>query len=71
MKKLKKFAFVIILYFLGSESWSLISGPSMSTVQPPARHYHSCVIYENQMYVYGGMNNLDAKSDFWRFCISK
>lgn len=55
----------------GTESWSLISGPCMSTVQPPARYYHSAVIYGNQMYIYGGMNNLYAKSDFWRWNLSE
>lgn len=59
------------LLFLGTESWSLISGPCISTLQPPARHYHSAVIHGNQMHIYGGMNNLDAKSDFWRWNLSR
>ena len=32
---------------------------------PGARHGHSAVVYDGSMWVFGGMTNLEAKSDFW------
>ena len=34
---------------------------------PSPRHRHTAVLHDNAMWVYGGMNDLQEKSDFWRF----
>lgn len=54
---------------LGSETWHLVSqgGPDC----PPARHRHSAVLHDNAMWVFGGMTDLQERSDFWRFDLSK
>lgn len=47
-----------------SEQWELVcQGEEI----PPARHNHSCVVYEGAMWVYGGMTDLQERADFWRY----
>ncbi|XP_037778566.1 uncharacterized protein LOC119575159 [Penaeus monodon] len=46
------------------ETWSQISSRGE---QPAGRHAHSAVLYDNQMWVYGGMTDLQERNDFWRF----
>ena len=49
-----------------SETWHLIS-QGCSESPPPPRHRHSAVLHDNAMWVFGGMTDLQEKSDFWRF----
>ena len=48
-----------------SETWHLISQGGSDVPSP--RHRHTAVLHDNAMWVYGGMNDLQEKSDFWRF----
>jgi Kelch motif len=38
---------------------------------PPPRHRHSAVIYDEGMWVYGGMTDLQERSDLWRLDLGK
>ena len=38
---------------------------------PTARHRHTTVLHDNAMWAYGGMTDLQEKSDFWRFDFGK
>ncbi|VVC39936.1 Hypothetical protein CINCED_3A021311 [Cinara cedri] len=51
-------------YHFDTESWHLLS---QGRVLPPARHKHSAVIHDDVMWVYGGMTDLNERSDLWRF----
>ncbi|XP_071543729.1 uncharacterized protein [Panulirus ornatus] len=56
-----------------SELWSFNTQEEVWTQvlqrgeQPAPRHAHSAVMHDNQMWVYGGMTDLQERSDFWRF----
>ena len=52
-----------------SETWHLISQGGSDVPSP--RHRHTAVLHDNAMWVYGGMNDLQEKSDFWRFDFGK
>ncbi|XP_014234872.1 tip elongation aberrant protein 1-like isoform X2 [Trichogramma pretiosum] len=47
-----------------TESWHLLSS---ADVGPPARHKHSAVLHGDFMYIYGGMTDLQERSDCWRW----
>lgn len=39
---------------------------------PGSRHNHSAVMFENYMYIFGGLKNHTELADFWRFdCVNK
>lgn len=38
---------------------------------PPARHRHTAVVFDHGIWVYGGMTDLQERSDLWRFDLSK
>ncbi|XP_017772416.1 PREDICTED: uncharacterized protein LOC108559595 [Nicrophorus vespilloides] len=53
-----------------TESWHLVSsGPTKGTsdTNPPARHKHSAVIHDDAMWIYGGMTDLQERSDLWKW----
>jgi len=60
----------MIYYKSGNEQWHLINN-GQSSEQPPPRHSHSSVVYDNSMYVYGGMTDLQDRADFWRWDFGK
>ena len=66
---LRVYVFLIFIalffIFLVSETWHLISQGGSEVPSP--RHRHSSVLHDNAMWIYGGMNDLQEKSDFWRF----
>ncbi|XP_016840016.1 tip elongation aberrant protein 1 isoform X1 [Nasonia vitripennis] len=47
-----------------TESWHLLSSCDTG---PPARHKHSAVLHGDAMYIYGGMTDLQERSDCWRW----
>ncbi|XP_058804552.1 uncharacterized protein LOC131671824 isoform X2 [Phymastichus coffea] len=47
-----------------TESWHLLSSCDSG---PPARHKHSAVLHGDAMYIYGGMTDLQERSDCWRW----
>lgn len=52
-----------------SHSWKMIHGgkaKKSSDVVPPPRHSHAAVVFDQEMWVYGGMTDLAERSDFWR-----
>ncbi|XP_068231016.1 uncharacterized protein [Palaemon carinicauda] len=49
---------------LKDETWTQLASRGE---QPPARHAHSAVLHDNQMWVYGGMTDLQERNDFWRY----
>uniref|UniRef100_A0A146LGW2 Leucine-zipper-like transcriptional regulator 1 n=1 Tax=Lygus hesperus TaxID=30085 RepID=A0A146LGW2_LYGHE len=52
------------VFHFETESWHLLSN---GKVFPPARHKHSMVIHDSSIWVYGGMTDLQERSDLWRF----
>ncbi|XP_013419327.1 uncharacterized protein LOC106180011 [Lingula anatina] len=48
-----------------SETWHLCYSTMMTDGGPGARHAHSAVVHDSAMWVYGGLNNLQGKNDFW------
>lgn len=36
---------------------------------PPGRHKHSAIIHDENLWIYGGMTDLQERSDLWRFDI--
>lgn len=40
--------------------------PNKMEAIPPARHRHSAVVFDQGMWVYGGMTDLQERSDLWR-----
>ncbi len=60
-------------YFLlaASETWHLVSQGGGAEGGPSPRHRHSAVLHENAMWIFGGMTDLQERSDFWRFDFGK
>ncbi|XP_014272328.1 uncharacterized protein [Halyomorpha halys] len=52
------------VFHFESESWHLISNGKSSA---PARHKHSMVIHDGSIWIYGGMTDLQEKSELWKF----
>ncbi|XP_031832399.2 uncharacterized protein LOC116426902 isoform X1 [Nomia melanderi] len=50
-----------------TESWHLLSSGEGG---PAARHKHSAVLHGDVMYVYGGMTDLQERSDCWRWDVN-
>lgn len=52
-----------------TESWHLLSPlrPNDSTLRPSGRHKHSAVFHDGAMWIFGGMMDLQEKSDLWRW----
>lgn len=50
-----------------TESWHLLSS---SESGPAARHKHSAVLHGDAMYIYGGMTDLQERSDCWRWDVN-
>ena len=48
-----------------SETWHLISQGGSEC--PSARHRHTAVLHDNGLWIFGGMTDLQEKSDLWRF----
>ena len=53
-----------------SETWHLVSQGG-AVDGPPPRHRHSAVLHDSAMWVFGGMTDLQERSDFWRFDFGK
>ena len=61
-----------ILEFTASQTWHLVSqGGLVDPNGPPPRHRHSAVLHNNALWVFGGMTDLQERSDFWRFDFGK
>ncbi|KAB0794495.1 hypothetical protein PPYR_11334 [Photinus pyralis] len=56
-------------YHFDSGSWHLISSTTKSNPDlcPPPRHKHSAILHEDAMWVYGGMTDLQERSDLWKW----
>jgi len=54
-------------YDLIQQRWELKNLSSTSACHPEARHSHSAIVYNDSMYVYGGLSNLKPLSDLWRW----
>lgn len=56
-----------------TESWHMLSNSPgkgvNSDVLPPARHKHSAVLHDDAMWIYGGMTDLQERSDLWKWDI--
>ncbi|XP_014242265.1 uncharacterized protein LOC106662584 [Cimex lectularius] len=52
------------VFHFETESWHLLSN---GRVSPPARHKHSMVIHDSSIWIFGGMTDLQERSDLWRF----
>ncbi|XP_038045221.1 uncharacterized protein LOC119719803 [Patiria miniata] len=47
--------------------WWHLSVDAQGENSPSPRHWHSAVVYESNMWVYGGLNNLQPLRDLWRW----
>lgn len=67
----KYFGYEFIYFFQETESWHLISTVSSKNADSvsPARHKHSAVLHSDAMWVYGGMTDLQERSDLWKWDI--
>ena len=54
-----------LIFFAESETWHLISQGGSEC--PSARHRHTAVLHDNGLWIFGGMTDLQEKSDLWRF----
>lgn len=54
-------------YHIDDEEWEQIKPNQRSENTAGSRHGHTSVLYGREMWVFGGMSGLQAKSDFWRF----
>ncbi|RWS05755.1 uncharacterized protein B4U79_12341 [Dinothrombium tinctorium] len=52
---------------LSFEEWHLMSCSGRLAEQPSPRHSHSAIIYDNCLWIYGGMTDLQEKGDFWKW----
>jgi len=59
--------FILSSINLGSEQWTLMSCAGRCVLQPTPRYSHSAVIYQDCMWIYGGLTDLKEQSDFWRW----
>ncbi|KAJ8938881.1 hypothetical protein NQ318_016085, partial [Aromia moschata] len=59
-------------YHFDTESWHLVStSPAKGADQhPPPRHKHSSVLHGDAMWVYGGMTDLQERSDLWKWDVA-
>jgi hypothetical protein len=59
---------ISLIYYsiAASETWHLVSQGGTFDCPPP-RHRHSAVLHDNAMWIFGGMTDLQERSDFWRF----
>jgi len=58
------------MFHFPSSSWHLIfrSEPSLvSHFAPTPRHNHTAVLHDSNLWIYGGLNNLQPSSDFVKF----
>ena len=65
---------------IDTNTWRMIHGNKAnksSEVVPPGRHSHTSVVFDQAMWVYGGMTDLTERSDLWKldlgifFCVCK
>ncbi|XP_076093233.1 uncharacterized protein LOC143064353 [Mytilus galloprovincialis] len=54
-------------YHIDDEEWEQINPNQRIENTAGKRHGHTSVLYGREMWVFGGMSGLQAKSDFWRF----
>ncbi|KAK2158955.1 hypothetical protein LSH36_161g05042 [Paralvinella palmiformis] len=55
------------MFDLDNEIWHLSHNSMTNEMLAEGRHGHSAVVYEGAMFVYGGMANLVAKCDLWKY----
>lgn len=68
--KMKAIAFLM----LDTLSWKMIHGSratKSSEAIPPGRHSHAAVVFDQGMWIYGGMTDLVERSDLWRLDLGK
>uniref|UniRef100_A0A6P7F5I0 Uncharacterized protein LOC114326088 n=1 Tax=Diabrotica virgifera virgifera TaxID=50390 RepID=A0A6P7F5I0_DIAVI len=56
-------------YHFDTESWHLISTIGKGSETPPPRHKHSAILQGEAMWIYGGMTDLQERSDLWKWDI--
>lgn len=52
---------------INKQRWELRNLSSSSNCHPEPRHSHSAVVFNDSMFVYGGLSNLKPLSDLWRW----
>ncbi|KAK2839422.1 hypothetical protein Q5P01_013162 [Channa striata] len=48
-------------------AWSQLSGSQKGSLGPGPRHSHSATVYEDCMYLFGGLKGLQEQRDFWKW----
>ncbi|XP_064648141.1 uncharacterized protein LOC135500542 isoform X2 [Lineus longissimus] len=54
-------------YNFAKNCWHLNYNQQMMPDGPGPRHCHSAVVYDQAMWIYGGMNDLNPRGDFWKW----
>ena len=47
--------------------WHLSYSDTLQDEGPGPRHSHSAMVHDGAMWVFGGMCDLNAKNDFWKW----
>ena len=61
-------------FHLPSQTWHLVSQGAAGGVGAgdcPPKHHHSAVVHNDAMWVFGGMSDLQERSDCWKFDFGK
>lgn len=61
--------FLFVYKIVETSSWHLVSNAHKTNtdVCPPARHKHSAILHNDAMWIYGGMTDLQERSDLWKW----
>lgn len=54
-------------YHADDEEWELLTARQQLRATPGGRHGHTSVVYNKQMWLYGGSTDLMAKQDLWSY----
>ncbi|XP_067372182.1 uncharacterized protein klhdc3l isoform X2 [Channa argus] len=48
-------------------AWSQLNGSQKGSLGPGPRHSHSAMVYQDCMYLFGGLKGLQEQRDFWKW----
>ena len=57
-------------FHLPSQTWHMVSQGGLGAPGAgdcPPKHHHSAVVHNDAMWVFGGMSDLQERSDCWKF----
>ena len=54
-------------FHLPSQTWHLVSQGGPAADLSPTKHHHTAIVHNQAMWVFGGMSDLQERSDCWKF----